>query len=734
MFHAIPEPLQYLLWIFQQPFQPHSCNRIPVCKSHLYSSIAFDNLVLVQAISPRRQPELLADMSTESNPQVSNPQVPALQANSASTDAGSTLVLQMTEPAMLFDAAGRVLVMNGAAETLFQTKAGAVVGHTFDRFIPCPREYAGDVPRYIADFVTANPQLWSHPVTALCGTQTRLSLMVYRTALEQAGQTCALLFFQNISDSINGYRDLERRLTSAESLSAAKTQFLEHLNHEMRSPLALMLNVAGQLLDRTDLAADVRQEIMLAYQAGRELQKSQYEIADFTQLEGDNLEFESICFNIRYVLEDLLESFQDQANKKNLEFATLVAPSVPEYLIGDPNRVRQILQFLLNQAFRNTVEGGVAIKAQCLVETKHNATIEFEIDDTGLGMSEQRRKDVQALFDNPRIDFANRLADLGVGIAIAKELVDRMGGRLILRSAENVGSSFIVSLKFEKGEQLLHDQRVLAGKRILIVNDMLEDRGWLMDACKQERMKVEWVGAGNYALKTLMQENASLTPFDFLLIDLHELKMAGIHLAQEVRCQPTLKNVAIVMLVASNEGVTPAIASGMGVNVLLSKPLRKGLLMQSLRAALAQQRQVQPVLVTQHLLMASGDRRAQRALLVEDNEVNQIIAKGALRRLGITADVTNNGEEAIDAVRDNHYDFILMDCDMPVMDGFEATRIIREWEISRGERATIIALTASDGEECRQQCLEAGMDDFMQKPFRSDQLQAILDRIAKPGP
>lgn len=642
----------------------------------------------------------------------------------------SNLIIQMTEPAMLFDDSGVVLAMNAVAETLFETTAQHVIGKTFERFIPCPREYLGNVPRYIGDFVAANPLLWSHPIIALCGTQTRLALIAHRTLVQCNGHPCCFLFYQNISDSVAEFHQLKSHLSATESMSSAKTQFLDHLNQEMRIPLSLLLNVVGQILDRSDLPTDIRQDMVVAYQSGRELQKSMYEIADFTQLEADHLEFEAVCFNIRYVLEDLLESFQDQASKKNLEFATLVAPNVPEYLIGDPNRVRQILQSLLNTAFRHTVEGGVTIKAQCLVEGAANATIEFEINDTGFGVTEQRRKDIQSVFENPRIDFAHRLADLGVGLAIAKELVDRMGGRITLRSTENVGSSYLVSLKFEKGEQLLHEQRVLAGKRVLIVNDTLEDRGWLTEVCKHERMKVDWEGSGNYALKHLLQENSTLSPVDFLLIDLHELKMAGIYLAQEVRCQATLKNVAIIMLVDSSEGVTPAIAESCGVNVLLPKPMRKGVLVESFRAALAQQRQVHPLLVTQHVLTGHGERRTRRALLVEDNEVNQIIAKGALRRLGITADVTNNGEEAIDAVRDNHYDFILMDCDMPVMDGFEATRIIREWEIDRGERTTIIALTASDGEECRQQCLQAGMDDFMQKPFRADQLQTILERVS----
>lgn len=644
------------------------------------------------------------------------------------------LASNLNEAAILFNDGGIVLAINSTAEQLFEILAANAIGKLFDRSIPCPREYAGNVPRYLGDFVAANPHLLSHPITALCGTQTRLSLIAHRSLMMWQGEWYALVIFQNVTESVNDYRKLQSRMATTESLSGAKSQFLDHLNQEMRSPLSLLLNVVGQMLDRNDLATDIRQEVTLAYQAGRELQKSLYEISDFTQLENDHLEFESVCFNTRYVLEDLLESFQDQATKKSLEFATLVGPSVPEYLIGDPNRLRQILQCLLNNAFRNTVEGGVTIKAQCMVETATHATIEFEINDTGLGIGEQRRKDIQAQFDNPRIDFAQRLAALGVGIAIAKELVERMGGRISLRSTETVGSSYFVSLKFERGEQILHQQRVLAGKRVLIVNDSFEDRQWLTDACKQERMKVEWVGSGNHALKYLLQENTTLTPIDFVLIDLHELKLAGIHLAQEIRCQVLLKNVAIVMLVAANEGVTPAIATGCGVNALLPKPVRRGVLIEAFRAALAQQRQLQPVLVTQHLLTGNSDRRNQRALLVEDNEVNQIIAKGALRRLGITADVTNNGEEAIDAVRDNHYDFILMDCDMPVMDGFEATRHIREWEKSCGERTPIIALTASDGEECREQCLQAGMDDFMQKPFRADQLQVILDRVEKSAP
>ena len=490
----------------------------------------------------------------------------------------------------------------------------------------------------------------------------------------------------------------------------------------------MLINLVAQVRDREDVPADIRHEMEMALLSGREMQKAMAEIDNFTRIENDKVEFESVCFNVRHVLEDLMDGYTDLARRNNLEVATLIAPNVPEFLIGDPQRLRQILQSLLNNAFGHTIEGSVTLRASCPVDTEHHATVEFEVSDTGCGMPDNRRRDMQASFDNHRQDFANRFVGLGIGLAIAKELVDRLEGRLAVRSTEFVGSSFLATLRFERGERLHKQHRLLAGKRVLIVNDTLEDRGWLGDTCERERMIVDWAGTGEHALRTLMKENTTLTPVDYVLIDLHDLKLAGIHLAQEIRCQPRLNGVSVVMLVTDDECITPMVAGNSGVNVLLNKPVREALLPEAFRAALAQQRQLQPILLTQHLLQMQGEKRVMRALLVEDNEVNQIIAKGAMKRLGIAADVTHNGEEAIDALRDRHYDFVLMDCEMPIMDGFTATRLIREWETSHGGRIPIIALTASDAANCHDECIAAGMDDYMQKPFRSDQLQAILSR------
>lgn len=647
---------------------------------------------------------------------------------SAGTPDMQSFVHQIAEPAIVCDGAGLVLAINEAAATLFQVRNEPVMGATFDRYIPCPREYHGNVVRYLRDFMRANPHQWADPIIAVCGPRTRLSLWANIVDLPFNGDSRSLLIFEDISLQVEEYARLQDNFSRAENLSRAKSQFLEHLNHQMRGPVAMLINLVAQVRDREDVPADIRHEMEMAFLSGREMQKAMAEIDNFTRIENDKIEFESVCFNVRHVLEDVMDGYSDLARRHNLEVATLIAPNVPEFLIGDPERLRQILQSLLNNAFGHTIEGSVTLRASCPADTERHATIEFEVSDTGCGMPDTRRRDMQASFDNHRQDFANRFVGLGIGLAIAKELVDRMEGRLAVRSTVHVGSTFLATLRFERGERLHQQHRLLAGKRVLIVNDTLDDRGWLAATCERERMIVDWAGTGDHALRMLMKENTTLTPVDFVLIDLHDLKLAGIHLAQEIRCQTRLNDVSIVMLVNEDECVTPMVAGNSGVNVLLDKPLRETLIPEAFRAALAQQRQWQPILLTRHLLQLQGERRMVRALLVEDNEVNQIIAKGAMKRLGIAADVTHNGEEAIDALHERHYDFVLMDCEMPIMDGFTATRLIREWEVSHGGHVPIIALTASDAANCQAECVAAGMDDYMQKPFRSDQLQTILSR------
>ncbi|HVK99788.1 MAG TPA: response regulator, partial [Dongiaceae bacterium] len=242
-------------------------------------------------------------------------------------------------------------------------------------------------------------------------------------------------------------------------------------------------------------------------------------------------------------------------------------------------------------------------------------------------------------------------------------------------------------------------------------------------------LEVESCGSGPVALEKMRQSGIAGKPCELVVIDLQQHKMAGVQLAQEISRNPAFNNVRILLLAGDREHLNLTAMPHLRLDAVLLKPVRKQMLHDALATVLGRDQAAQQPLVTDRSLQDANGLQTRRALLVEDNEVNQIIAKGALKKLGIHADVTNNGEEAIEAVMEKQYDFILMDCEMPIMDGFQATRSIREWEQLNGGHLPIIALTASDSGDCHDACLQAGMDEYMSKPFRADQLETILHRI-----
>jgi CheY-like chemotaxis protein len=463
--------------------------------------------------------------------------------------------------------------------------------------------------------------------------------------------------------------------------------------------------------------------------SGKELQRSLNEMVDFTRLETDQLEFQNISFNFRLVLEEIVDGFSDLAKRRGIELATLVSPYVPESVIGDPDRLHQILQSLLNNAFKFTHEGGITVKAECQIENDTHAVIDLEVADTGEGMPEEKVNAIRAAFEKREASFADRYGGLGIGLAISKELLELMGGSITLRSVEGVGTAFKLSIKMPKGAGLEANAELLQRHRLVLVTDSLRDQPKLLEYFQEWQLEVESCGSGPVALEKMRQTALAGQPCELVVIDLQQHKLAGVQLAQEIHRNPTFTNVRILLLAGDRDHLNLGAVHNLRLDAVLLKPVRKQMLHDAIATVLAMEQTEQQLLITDRSLLDANGKQTRRALLVDDNEVNQIIAKGALKKLGIHADVTNNGEEAIEAVMEKQYDFILMDCEMPIMDGFEATRSIRAWEQQSGGHLPIIALTASDSGDCHDACLQAGMDEYMQKPFRADQLETILQRI-----
>src|SRR5690606_6990464 len=301
--------------------------------------------------------------------------------------------------------------------------------------------------------------------------------------------------------------------------------------------------------------------------------------------------------------------------------------------------------------------------------------------------------------------FTDRYGGLGIGLAISRELLNLMGGTLALRSVEGLGTSFKLTLKMAKGIELVASHQPLVRRRLLLVTDSPQERGKLMEYCNEWQLDVESQGSSPLALERLRQASLTDKPFEVVVIDLQQQKMAGVQLVQEINRNPAFTDVRILLLQEDRDYVNRITTGNLALDAVLVKPVRKQALHDAVATVLGRVSSDTQAVVTERTLRDAQRQQVQRALLVEDNEVNQIIAKGALKKLGIHADVTHNGEEAIEAVMEKRYDFVLMDCEMPIMDGFEATRAIRGWEQASGAHLPIIALTANDASDCHDACM-----------------------------
>lgn len=633
------------------------------------------------------------------------------------------------DPAVVvLDEAGAVVLFSAGAEQLFGIRAAQVQRLGFSQCIACPKEYGLNVAAYLQDYADSTANLWQQPLTAYRYDGRRFAL-VYRLAPVPDQPGHIVCEFADASDAQALNQHLRQQLEETLASSRAKSRFLHHMTQQFRTPLNRLLGSVSDALDVEFLPRPLQDNLELALLSGRELQRNLNEMVDFTRLESEQLEFQNVTFNFRLVLEEIVDGFADLARRKGIELATLVSPNVPESVMGDPDRLHQILQSLLNNAFRFTHEGGITVKADCQIENPTHAIIELEVTDTGEGMSDDKAQTIRTAFEKRATPFVDRYGGLGIGLAISKELLTLMGGSLTLRSAEGVGTTFKLSLKMAKGIGVMTNHQPLGRHHLLLVTDSLPDRAKLLEYCTEWQLNVENLGSGALALERIRQASLTPSPIEIVLIDLQQHSSAGVQLVQEINKIPAFDNVRILLLVDDRDHANRTANGRLRLDAVLIKPVRKQTLHDAIASVVS--RRIEPAMppITDRAIQEAHHRRAQRALLVEDNEVNQIIAKGALKKLGIHADVTRNGEEAIEAVADKHYDFVLMDCEMPIMDGFEATRAIRAWEQGAGGHLPIIALTANDSSNCHDACMDAGMDEYMQKPFRADQLETILQRV-----
>ena len=642
---------------------------------------------------------------------------------------------------VIADPGGNIVSWNPAAEQMFGHRTMEVIERPFEMLMPLryrekhqvavKRLQAGGVPRVIDRMVELHGLRKDGTEFPL-----ELSLASWKTAEGP--------FFGAIMRDITRRKKMEDDLraasAAAQESARLKSQFLANMSHEIRTPMNGVVGMINLLLDtpltpeQINLAGTVRT-------SADSLLHIINDILDFSKIEAGLLTFEALPFDLREPVESCLGIIAEKAHGKGLELAYLIEENVPTQLIGDPTRLHQILVNLIGNAVKFTARGEVVLNVSRESEGNRRVRLRFSVRDTGIGVSAESKKNLFQPFKQADNSTTRKFGGTGLGLAISRQLVHLMGGEIQVDSELGHGSTFWFTAEFplqDPTPKVVAPRANLAGLRALVVDDNETNREILRRQLASWQIQVTSVASGAEALATLRKAAASGAPFHLGILDMMMPDLDGLGLAKALRAEPGFNELKLIMLTSMGHKLSRVELDQARIGACLIKPVRQSQLYETLASVMAGKvseiSQAPSAVASPRPTQIAADLPI-RLLLAEDNLVNQNVARMQLAKFGYHVDIVANGKEAVAAGKSGNYDVILMDCQMPEMDGYEASSQLRGWERERRDRGEvftplhIIAMTANAMQGDREICFAAGMDDYITKPVRQTELAAALARV-----
>jgi two-component system, sensor histidine kinase and response regulator len=632
---------------------------------------------------------------------------------------------------MVLDPQLKVQLCNTAFEKLFQYEREEIVGKPIDSLFA-----DAELSEARGSFRSPMHQETLHVVTRRQRKdRSFVDVELHTVGMMVNGKAVGSLgIYQDISVRKRAEDAAQRAKEAAEAANRAKSEFLANMSHEIRTPMNGIMGMTELVLD-TELNSEQREYLNLAKISADSLLSLINDILDYSKIEAGKLEIDAVDFNLGDSLGDTMKTLSFRAHQKGLELAFEIGPEVPDAVVGDPGRLRQIIVNLVGNAIKFTEQGEVVLHVETESRTAEEIRLHVVVADTGIGIPTEKQTAIFEAFNQADGSMTRKYGGTGLGLTISSRLVQLMGGRIWVDSKPGQGSRFHFTVRFALQKTparmiVPRDSITLRDMRVLVVDDNATNRHILTKMLDSWHMSPTAVDSGARAIITLREGKGLGRTFPLILLDAQMPDMDGFALAESIKRNPDWNAATVMMLSSAGQRGDAARCREIGVSAYLTKPVRQAELLDAILTALGTRpaRSFPSSLVTRHSLRENRPRL--QILLVEDNAVNQLLALRLLEKQGHTVTIAINGKKALEALQTESYDLVLMDIQMPEMNGWEATQAIREYEKTTGEHIPIVAMTAHAMKGDQERCTAAGMDDYLTKPILVPELLAVVDQIA----